>query len=157
MKISDELLVQKVLDGDKSSFGILVERYKRSVFLQSMETTRDFHDAQDITQDVFLEAYLNLQKLREPANFGNWLRGITRNLCLKWMHKKRMLSDLEIPLDNLQTEVVEQWLKEQENSESWEFGTELANKLSDEQKNLLKFFYIDNRSCREIARQMDAS
>ncbi|MBM3235111.1 sigma-70 family RNA polymerase sigma factor [Candidatus Poribacteria bacterium] len=157
MKISDEILVQRVLDGDKSSFGILVERYKRSVFQHAIKTTRDFHEAEDITQDVFLKAYLNLQKLREPAKFGGWLRGITQNLCRKWIHKKRMLSDLEIPLDNLQTEVLNQWLKEQDNSESWEFGTEVANNLSDEQKDLLKLFYIDNRSCRDVAQQMGAT
>ena len=57
-------------------------------------------------------------------------RYITQNLCLKWIHKKRMLSDLELPLDNIQTEVVNQWLKEPENSESWKFGTDVANKLS---------------------------
>jgi len=157
MKASDEILVRRILAGDKSSFGILVGRYRQSVFLHSIKTTRDFHDAQDITQDVFVEAYLNLQKLREPAKFGSWLRGITRNLCQKWIHKKRMLSDLEIPLGDLQTEVINQWLKEQENSESWEFGTEVAQKLSDEQKSLLKLFYIDNYSCRVIAQQMGAN
>jgi len=156
MKTPDEILVQKVLEGDKSSFGILVERYKRSVFKKSLKTTRNFHDAQDLTQDVFAEAYLNLQSLREPAKFGSWLQGITQNLCLMWLRKKRILSDLEIPLDNLQTEVVEQWL-EQEKSENWEFGTELVNNLSDDQKSLLKLFYLDNRSCREIAQQMGAS
>jgi len=157
MKTSDEILVQKILDGDKSSFQILVDQYKRSVFLHAVKTTRNLHDAEDITQDVFVEAYLNLQKLREPAKFGSWLRGITKNLCRMWIRKKRMLSDLEIPLVDLQTEVLEQWIKGQESSESWEFGTELANKLSDDQKSLLKLFYIDNRPCREIAQQMRAS
>ena len=157
MKLSDEILVKKILDGDKSSFGILVDRYKRSVFLHSIKTTRNFHDAQDITQDVFVEAYLNLQNLRQPAKFGGWLRGITQNLCRMWMRKKRMLSDLEIPLDDLQTEVFNQWLEEQENLESWEFGTDVVTKLSDDQKTLLKLFYIDNRPCREIAQQMGAS
>ena len=157
MKTPDEILVRRALDGDKSSFGILVERYRYSVFRHSIKTTRDFHEAEDITQDVFVEAYLNLPRLREPTKFGNWLRGITQNLCRMWMRKKRVLSDLEIPLDNLQTEVLNQWLREQENSASWEFGTDVVNKLSDDQKALLKHFYVDNRSCREIAQQMDAS
>ncbi|MFQ6043796.1 MAG: sigma-70 family RNA polymerase sigma factor, partial [Candidatus Poribacteria bacterium] len=122
-----------------------------------IKTTRNFHEAEDITQDVFVEAYLNLKKLREPAKFGSWLRGITKNLCWKWMRKKRMLSDLEIPLDNLQTEVLNQWLEEQENSESWEFGTDVAAKLSDDQKALLKLFYLSNRSCKHIAECLEAN
>jgi len=157
MKTPDEILVRRVLDGDKSSFGILVERYRYSVFRYSIKTTRDFREAEDITQDVFAEAYLNLPRLKEPAKFGSWLRGITQNLCRMWMRKKRVLSDLEIPLDNLQAEVLNQWFREQENSESWEFGADVVNKLSDEQKALLKFFYIDNRSCCEIAQQMGAT
>ena len=68
-----------------------------------------------------------------------------------------MLSDLEIPLGDLQTEAINQWLREQKNLESWEFGTDIANKLSDDQKSLLKLFYIDNRPCRDIARQMGAT
>jgi RNA polymerase sigma factor (sigma-70 family) len=154
MKVSDDILIQKTLDGDKSSFGILVDRYKLSVFQHVIKTTRNFHEAEDITQDAFLEAYLNLQKLREPEKFGGWLWGITQNFCQRWLRKKRMLADLEIPLDNLQTEVLNQWLNEQENSESWEFGTDVANKLSDDQKSLLKLFYIDDCSCRDIAQQM---
>jgi RNA polymerase sigma factor (sigma-70 family) len=156
MKTPDEILVQRVLEGDKSSFGILVERYRRFVFLQSIKTTRNFHEAEDITQDVFAEAYLNLHSLREPAKFGSWLQGITQNLCRMWLRKKQILSDLEIPLDNLQTEVIEQCL-EQEKSESWEFGTDVLTKLSDEQKALLKLFYINNRSCRHIAECLGAS
>ena len=152
MKVSDEILVGKILDGDESAFQILVERYKHSVFLHAVKTTRDFHEAEDITQDVFVEAYLNLQNLKEAAKFGSWLRGITQNLCRMWLRKKRMLSDLEIPLDNLQTEVLSQWLEKQESSESWEFGTDIvANKFSDDQKALLRLFYIENRSCRDIA------
>lgn len=157
METSDEILVQRILDGDKSSFQILVDRYRRSVFPHAVKTTQNFHDAEDITQDVFVGAFLKLRNLREPAKFGSWLRGITQNFCRRYMRKKQMLSDLEIPLDDLQTEAINQWLREQENLDSWEFGTDIANKLSDEQKNLLKFFYIDNRPCRDIARQMGAT
>lgn len=71
-----------------------------------------------------------------------------------WRRKKRILSDLQIPLDNLQTKVLDQWLSEPEKTESWEFGVNVTSALSDTQKALLEQFYVENCSCREIAQQM---
>jgi tetratricopeptide (TPR) repeat protein len=61
MQLTDEMLVQRCLDGDKEAFGFLVDRYKESVFGLAYSKVGNVHDAQDIAQEAFLNAYKNLR------------------------------------------------------------------------------------------------
>jgi len=71
-------LVAAARAGDRTSFGLLYERYARlvhGVLLASAQ--RD--DVQDLLQDVFFRALRQLHTLREPAAFGSWLATLARN------------------------------------------------------------------------------
>ena len=71
-------LVVAARAGDRTSFGLLYERYARlvhGVLLASAQ--RD--DVQDLLQDVFFRALRQLHTLREPAAFGSWLATLARN------------------------------------------------------------------------------
>ena len=50
----------------------------------------DFHIAEDITQDTFLQAYQRLSTLKEPQRFASWLYVIAANYCKMWLRKKRL-------------------------------------------------------------------
>ena len=54
-----------VLSGDDSAFGILVEKYQKSVHALAWRKIGDFHYAEEITQDTFLRAYQKLSTLKE--------------------------------------------------------------------------------------------
>lgn len=69
----DEQLVHAVLSGDDSAFGILVEKYQKSIHTLVEQHIGDFHYAEDITQDTFLRAYRKLSTLKNPSRFSNWL------------------------------------------------------------------------------------
>jgi RNA polymerase sigma-70 factor (ECF subfamily) len=73
LDVTDEQLVGRVLAGDVQAYGRLVARYERTVLAAVLSTVRDVHAAQDVVQDVFVNAYLNLASLRSPAKFGAWL------------------------------------------------------------------------------------
>ncbi len=53
------------------------------------------HDAEDVLQDAFCLAYVNLRKLEEPAAFGAWLKRIVVNECLKTLKRKVSFTGLE--------------------------------------------------------------
>jgi RNA polymerase sigma-70 factor (ECF subfamily) len=59
------------------------------------------HDAEDVLQDAFCLAYVNVRKLKEPAAFGAWLKRIVVNECLKALKKRVSFSSL----DNCSTEM----------------------------------------------------
>ena len=84
---NDADLVAAVLDGDRSAYGDLYDRYGRLVRAVCYDKTRQLADAQDISQDVFLRAYQKLDTLRSPERFGSWLLAIAYRTCSEWRRR----------------------------------------------------------------------
>ena len=57
-----------------SAFSVVVRRYQQPVFAVAVSFIGNFDTAEDIAQETFLRAFLQLRTLDEPARFGNWLR-----------------------------------------------------------------------------------
>lgn len=89
---TDELetsqLVLAAQGGDRQAFGQLFERFERTVFAISLRRLRDFNEAQELTQDVFIQAMTKLDQLREPERFAGWLRSITHRMAINRMVRK---------------------------------------------------------------------
>ena len=71
-----QTLVRAAQDGDKDAFGQVVMRFQDMAYASAYATVGDSYLAQDIAQEAFLDAYLNLSKLRDPAAFPGWFRRI---------------------------------------------------------------------------------
>lgn len=56
-------IVNAALKGDHEAFRSLVERFQRPVYLLTLSSVHDEFQAQDLTQEAFIQAYLNLEKL----------------------------------------------------------------------------------------------
>ena len=63
-------------------------KYQTQVYGLALSMSGDFSDAEDLAQEAFLRAYVSLNRLREPAKFGNWLYKITQNVCRRWLQRK---------------------------------------------------------------------
>ncbi len=85
---SDAFLVEGVLNGDRSAFGDLYDRYARLVRSICYDATQDMTGAQDLSQEVFLRAYSKLGELRDPDRFAGWLVGIVRMVCREWRRRR---------------------------------------------------------------------
>src|SRR5206468_359163 len=67
---SDRPLVERSLTGDLKAFEELVARYQKAVFHIAHYKCRNYFDAEDLSQDIFLAAYRALPSLKDPDNFG---------------------------------------------------------------------------------------
>lgn len=85
----EEALVSRARAGDLSAFERLIAKYERPVFNIALYKSRNFFDAEDLSQDIFLAAYEALPTLKEPSNFAGWLFGIAYNRCHKWFRRER--------------------------------------------------------------------
>jgi len=90
-------LVRQCKRGDQDAFGQLVRRHQHSVFKFCMRMLKNAEDAEDITQEAFVQAYRNIGKFRPKAKFSTWLFTIARNLALNLIRdekrgKRRMVS-----------------------------------------------------------------
>jgi len=81
MRTDDGHIIRECLNGDSASFGLLVDKYKAGIFALAYDRLHNFHDAEDVTQEVFIKAYMNLRTLRQWDSFVVWLRSTTINLC----------------------------------------------------------------------------
>ncbi len=84
---ADEKLVEATLQGDISSFGIIVERYWDMVIAFALSKIDNTTDAEDIAQESFLKAYSQLHKLRNPSRFAGWLSKIATQQCVNHIRK----------------------------------------------------------------------
>ena len=85
----DAEYVERVLAGDKAAFGHLIDQYRPEAQGLARRMLGDSFEAQDVTQDALLQAFLGLRSLRTPDRFGPWLLGIVVNLCKMRLRARR--------------------------------------------------------------------
>jgi RNA polymerase sigma factor (sigma-70 family) len=81
MDIGDGDLVRLARDGDPAAFRLLVERHLPMARARAARLCPQPDDADDAVQDAFLQAFLALDRLRDPDRFAGWLGGIVANIC----------------------------------------------------------------------------
>jgi RNA polymerase sigma-70 factor (ECF subfamily) len=81
MDIPDGDLVRLARGGDPAAFRLLVERYLPMARARAARLCPQPDDADDAVQDAFLQAFLALERLRDPDRFAGWLGGIVANVC----------------------------------------------------------------------------
>ena len=88
MPASDRSLITRARAGDAAAFGALLDRHRARVLRACTRALGDPAAAADVAQDAALVAWLQLERLRDPARFGAWLDGIARMLCLRALRER---------------------------------------------------------------------
>jgi RNA polymerase sigma-70 factor (ECF subfamily) len=84
----DADLMLRVQRGDDAAFTELVEKYKQPVMNLAWRILRDATEAEDLAQNVFVQAYKSAPRYRATARFSTWLFTIARNLCLNEIRRR---------------------------------------------------------------------
>ncbi|MBV9342453.1 MAG: sigma-70 family RNA polymerase sigma factor, partial [Acidobacteria bacterium] len=103
-------LIRAAQQGDALAFEQLVRKYDRAVLRIAVHLSGSQEDGQDIYQEAFLRAYVNLQRFRFECSFYTWIYRIVTNLCLDYLRKKRLRgrdSVMAISPDGEEQELVE--------------------------------------------------
>ncbi len=90
MRNDNAELIRRTLEGDDAAFADLVRKYQKRVHALAWRKIGDFHIAEDITQETFLQVYRKLATLKDPSQFPGWLYVIANRRCLAWLRKKRI-------------------------------------------------------------------
>lgn len=88
---TDGELAQRAMAGDEEAYTLLVERYSSSLFNFICRFLHDSDAACDILQQVFLQLYLSLPKLRTDMPLKAWLFRVARNRCLDELRRKHAI------------------------------------------------------------------
>jgi RNA polymerase sigma-70 factor, ECF subfamily len=84
----DAALMLRVKQGDLAAFEELIEKYKQPITNLIYRTIRDATEAEDLAQNVFVQAFKSAERYRVSAKFSTWLFTIARNLCLNELRRR---------------------------------------------------------------------
>lgn len=93
--ISDESLAIQSLGGDISAFEELVDRYKKPVFSIVYRMIGQYQEAEDITQDVFVNVYQKLYQFDSNKKFAPWIYRIATNASISALRRRKKVINLD--------------------------------------------------------------
>ncbi|MBC8228352.1 sigma-70 family RNA polymerase sigma factor, partial [bacterium] len=157
MRTEDGYIIHKCLNGDSAAFGLLVDKYKESIYALAYSKLRNFHDAEDITQEVFLKAYQKLHTLKWWDNFLAWLYAITSNLCKNWIRSKFNRPDYEFIAEQDSRFFDYLSMNSYQKEQAHESLYEALASLPEMYRQVLTLYYLGGMSSREIAKFLGTS
>ena len=159
----DVQLIYRVLAGDEEAFTALVRKYQKSVHALAWRKIGDFHIAEEIAQDTFLQVYKNLATLRNPNQFAGWLYVIASNLCKRWHQgrKPAMQSLEDIPVTQIEESSYKRYVSDQREMEVMEHRheivKELLEKLPESERTVVTLHYLGEMTTKEIGKFLGVS
>ncbi len=88
----DDECIAAVRGGDQAAFGALVVKYQDRLFNSLTQLMGSAEDAQDITQEALIQAYLKLDTFQGNSAFYTWLYRIAFNLAMSHARKRRPIA-----------------------------------------------------------------
>ena len=141
----------------------LVERHRRWIHSLAWREIGDFHAAQEITQDTFIQAFKSLPTLTDHRRFLGWLYVIAKRQCIEWLRRKPMtMQSLEaMPKAELEQLFYTQYLEEEQiqasTDELRQVVERLLRKLPETERSVMILHYFSGLTCEEVSTRLDVS
>lgn len=147
---NDDTLIYRAQSGDEGAFADLIRVYYPFVYAIVIGIVNNPHDAEEVVQDTFLNAYRGLAQYQDMAKFKNWLGEIARNRARSWLRKQRIdtvpideVSEHSLGTENLPDEQLIR--REQRELIRCAMGA-----LSDKDREIAHAYYLDGASYDEL-------
>jgi RNA polymerase sigma-70 factor (ECF subfamily) len=163
---TDEMLVDRVREGDRTAFDEIYNRYFRRIYAFLDKRLSNRADTEETTQEVFINVFSSLDTFRGEAPFGAWIFGLTRRTLAARFRRKRhpMVPLFEEDEDVSYSSLTAAGQPEATPLENYEM-TERANQLKQtleheltpEQRKLFELHHLESMPIAEIARTLSKS
>ena len=166
----DDLLIQRIKNGDNAAYDDMVSRYWDRIFARVHHLLKNQQDAEEVTQDAFIRAHRGLENFRGDASFSTWLYQIATNLAHNrywyWFRRKRDFSvsldqplaiDGDLTLENVMPSEGETPSEAAVTQEFVDRVAECMNHLGEKNREVLTLRNVQNLSYDAIARELDIS
>ncbi|HUT30776.1 MAG TPA: sigma-70 family RNA polymerase sigma factor [Sedimentisphaerales bacterium] len=126
---------------------VLVRKYSSAVLGLCIAHTKNFHDSEDIMQEVFLRAMTKLRTLRDETRVRPWLLKIARRTCIDYYRKRPtarpLAGDMPAAPDRL--------------SEQAARVHQAVSRLPEQYREPIALYYLDGRNCAAVAHTLGIS
>ncbi len=162
-RASDQALVEKVQQGDKSAFDLLVQKYQHKIVKLVMRYVRDPAEALDVSQEAFLKAYRALPSFRGDSAFYTWLYRIAINTAKNYVVAvRRRPLDYELDPQDPEQYDMHSRLKDVDSPEGLLLTEEICDtvnkaieQLPDDLRMAIVLRELEGMSYEEIAQTME--
>jgi len=166
----DQLLVDRVREGDKQAFDLLVAKYQRRLMRLLSRIVHDPAEAEDVVQETFIKAYRALRHFRGDSAFYTWLYRIAVNTAIK--HRSRHRNDTALSLSAEDLNGGLEALHSPADADPAQGGDPFraahrrerealirraVSALPEKQRAVVVLHYFEGLSCEEISRVVDCS
>jgi len=154
----DNVLIKETLTGSEIAFAKIVDRYKGYVFAIILNFIKDYDEAENVAQEVFLQIYISLPNYKFD-NFKGWIGKIAANKSIDWKRKKmskfkeETMENAEYIIDSQESnycETPEYKLIEKENRE---LILKLCKSISPIYRDTIMKFYFEEKTYEQIAKE----
>jgi RNA polymerase sigma-70 factor (ECF subfamily) len=158
VSLSNSPLVETVLraqEGDREALGQLMVRYEGAVYAIALRRLNNHAEAEELCQEVFVQAMEKLCQLRQPECFGGWIRSIAKRMAInRAVRRSPLLSSQPDELDNCAEErtPLVSALASEERSQV-RAGMRRLRKLD---RQTLEAFYVQGRSLAEMSNAFES-
>lgn len=159
---TDEVLMLRYKEGDLEAFEILLERYQQPLFTFVFRFCNDYHQAEDLVQEVFLRLIKSAKTYEPKAKFSTYIYTFAHNICVDNFRrsKKRKTTSLSQPIDVEQELTFEDTVKDERANPEKEYRQrslekalqEAVSELPEEQREVFLLREQMNLPFEEIGR-----
>ncbi|MCC8154967.1 MAG: RNA polymerase sigma factor [Tannerellaceae bacterium] len=149
---TDTYYVHRIKRGENEYFACLLDKYSDRVFALIVKIIRNREDAEELTQDVFMKVFRGLFSFKEESNFSSWLYRIAYNTAISYTRHKKVefLAVEDTQISNVSEEQVANMLGYIEQTERVSLLEKALEQLLPEERGLILFYYMENKSVEEL-------
>lgn len=149
-ELSDEILMQRIREGDEKAFVVLVRRYAHRLLATIRYRVGDADAVGDILQETLLQSWIGLQRLQQPRNAGAWLLQIARNRCRDF-HRSTQQCHRAMEADELEYLVNRRGQAQARERSTVDEIAAILQQMPDAEREVMQLFYLEGWTTAEIA------
>ena len=152
-QLNEQDLIKQITAGDSAAYAVLVNRYQQMVYTAAIRVVGRSEDAEEVAQDVFLNAYRSLASFKGDCKFSTWLYRIAYNKSLDYLKSRKRqfaASSIEIS-ERFDLEMPEEGTERIELREKREMIEAALSKLTASDALIITMFYLEEMTLKEIA------
>lgn len=151
--MTDEAIARAVQAGDQNAFGELINRYEVKLSRYGRKFLRQREAIEDMVQDVFIKAYLNIQSFDPDKRFSPWIYRIAHNTFINELRRSHRFLFFDFDTDTLFPHLIAAETADQGalESELRSHLDELVSLLPPKYREVIVLHYIEDLSYQEIS------